>query len=144
MHNLGENIKRRSISPFLHFLESIPPGYHALSSSHVSLNSRSLTQNMVFHDPGKHSIPTSPTLNPPMISNAHIASITRGESPAQVALPTRGTIASMGKNIAVGKSTVNTTPPSTNTVTPFTVPGKPTWVPPTVSQYSWGYTYLGN
>ena len=50
----------------------------------------------------------------------------------------------MGPNLAVGQMTVSTLPTNTNMVTPYSGPGQPTSVQPTVSQSSWGYTYPRN
>ena len=141
---MGENIRRRSFPQLSHLSRTTQLGYHALSSPQLDLLSRSPTQNMVSQDLSKSSTPIPPSQNSPSISTSPIVSTSRGNSPAQYALPTRGTISIMGQNLPMGTQVVNTPPPNTSIVVPSSDYGGPSWIQPNVSPHSWGYTYLGN
>ena len=82
--NLGENIKRRSISPLPHRLGITPPGYHDLSPLHVVLRSGPPSQSMVNYDPGQPSILSLPSHNSPSISTPPIDSKPGWKPPTQV------------------------------------------------------------
>ena len=141
---MGENIRRRSVSPLPHHSELAFPAYHILSPSHVAPNSGSLVQNVVTYDLGQPSIRTPPNRISPSIYSYLVDSTTRGNSPNPVVSSTRGTISSMGKNMVVGQPIVSIPSMSTNMVIPSSSMGKPPWVEPTFIEPSWGYNYLGN
>ena len=141
---MGENIRRRSFPQISHLSRTAQLGYHALSSPQLALLSESPTQNMVSQDLGQSSTPIPPSQNSPSVSTSPIDSTSRGNSLAQYALPTQGTISIMGQNLPMGPQAINTHPPNTNIVVPSCSHGGPSWIQPDVSPHSWGYTYLGN
>ena len=67
---MGDNLRRRSISPlplhsYLTFL-----AYHDFSPPYVAPNSGSLVQHMATYDPCQHSIATPPSQDYPFVSNS--------------------------------------------------------------------------
>ena len=93
---MGENLRKIIFSPLPRLSRKTPPRYYFLWSPQVATILGSSTQNMVTQDLVQSSTPISPNQNSPSVSTSPIVSTPGGHSPAQVALPTGGTISSMG------------------------------------------------